>query len=237
MKFPVEVGKAALNVADKYGNIPDTEKKLSNIGKSFLGLVPGGSQMKKTYEGIKSIKEGGSFDKAGRLQFEQTNTSAGKVQSALFGKYTSPQAKEYFNKVTNTGDPELDKFIEESKKKDTERNKQAVKLNAELKKLPPDEANARLKEIAATDAPLAKKIASIVKEEKKKATWTKTDEAISKLGVENGKRAEYVHNKAKQMTPDKANAYVKELYNKGVISKTVVEQLRELKAQDNVIID
>ena len=237
MKFPVEVGKAALNVPDKYGNIPDTEKKLSNIGKSFLGLVPGGSQMKKTYEGIKSIKEGGSFDKAGRLQFEQTNTSAGKVQSALFGKYTSPQAKEYFNKVTNTGDPELDKFIEESKKKDTERNKQAVKLNAELKKLPPDEANARLKEIAATDAPLAKKIASIVKEEKKKATWTKTDEAISKLGVENGKRAEYVHNKAKQMTPDKANAYVKELYNKGVISKTVVEQLRELKAQDNVIID
>jgi len=62
------------------------------------GVIPGGIQAKKTFEGGKMVKEGGSFDKAGRLQFKQGESNASKLQSLLFGKYASKEAREFFDK-------------------------------------------------------------------------------------------------------------------------------------------
>jgi len=233
LQFPVEIVKATLNTPDKYGNIPDTEKKLKNIGKSSLGLIPGGSQMKKTYQGIESVKEGGSYDSAGRQQFAQSQTTAGKIQSVLFGKYASKNASDYFDKSIKSGDKELDAFIKESNKESAEINQEVNQVSKELGNLPPEQANARLTEIAKTNLPLAKKIKAKVLADKKKADWTPTDQAISQLGVENGKRAEYVFKKANTMQPEEANAYIKDLAVKGVISKSVVDQIRALKQQQS----
>jgi hypothetical protein len=59
----------------------------------------GGGQVKKTVEGIQSIREGGSFNKGNNLQFVQGQSDLEKAQTILFGKYAGEQAQEYFNKA------------------------------------------------------------------------------------------------------------------------------------------
>lgn len=100
LKAPVAIIKAipGVSTTDKYGNKRDFRKKLRDVGNATIGLIPGGSQMKKTFEGIMAVREGGSFDKGGKLQFEQDQSIGGKYQSVLFGKYASKEAKDYFNK-------------------------------------------------------------------------------------------------------------------------------------------
>jgi len=151
----------------------------------------------------------------------------------LFGKYASKNASDYFDKSIKSGDKELDAFIKESNKESAEINQEVNQVSKELGNLPPEQANARLTEIAKTNLPLAKKIKAKVLADKKKADWTPTDQAISQLGVENGKRAEYVFKKANTMQPEEANAYIKDLAVKGVISKSVVDQIRALKQQQS----
>lgn len=98
LKFPVEVTKAVFDAPDKYGQPRDLNKKLKDVGTSSIGLIPAGSQIKKTIQGIQAINEGGSFDKGGKLQFSQGQSMAEKAQSVLFGKYASDEAQNYFNK-------------------------------------------------------------------------------------------------------------------------------------------
>lgn len=98
LKFPAAVGGAILNTPDKYGAQRDTKQKLKDIGKAGLGLIPAGSQIKKTYEGIEASNAGGSFTKDGKLQYEVDTSTKGKVQSALFGKYANDKAQKYFEK-------------------------------------------------------------------------------------------------------------------------------------------
>ena len=98
LKFPTEVIKAGLNTPDKFGKERDLEKKTEDVSKSAVGLLPAGSQVRKTIIGARSVKEGGSFDKAGRLQFKQGQSLPQKAQSLLFGKFASDNAQNYFNK-------------------------------------------------------------------------------------------------------------------------------------------
>ena len=98
LKLPVEAGKAILNVPDKYGNERDIEQKASDVGKAAVGLIPAGSQIKKTIEGLQSIERGGSYTKNNKLQFKQDMSLLGRLQSILFGKYAGQNAEDYFNK-------------------------------------------------------------------------------------------------------------------------------------------
>ncbi len=99
LKFPIEVTKAALNTPDKYGQVRSGAQKLKDIGKSAVGLIPAGSQIRKTLQGLQAVKEGGSYTKSGNLQFTQGTSLGAKAQSVIFGKYASPEAQNYFNKV------------------------------------------------------------------------------------------------------------------------------------------
>lgn len=101
LKVPTEIAKAALNTPDKYNQPRDLKQKATDIGKALLGLVPAGSQIKKTVEGINAIQDSGSFDKGGRLQYQVDNTIGAKLQAVLFGKYASQNAQDYFNKAEN----------------------------------------------------------------------------------------------------------------------------------------
>lgn len=71
-------------------------------GKDVLntlpGYIPAGIQAKKTIQGAQAIKEGGSYDAAGRLQFVQGQSPVAKAQALLFGKYSSSEAQDYFNR-------------------------------------------------------------------------------------------------------------------------------------------
>lgn len=114
LKLPVETGKALLGSPDKYGNQRDLKKKLSDIGKSAIGLIPGGIQGKKTYEGYRAVQEGASTDKAGRTQFEVGGSLAKDAQAILFGKYAAQEAKDYFDGVKT---PEQEAVVKERERK------------------------------------------------------------------------------------------------------------------------
>lgn len=98
LKFPVEVGKALMDSPNKYGQARSTTQKLKDIGNSAVTLFPAGSQIKKTYQGIQSINQGGSFTSNGNLQFPIGKTNTQKAQAVLFGKYANQSAQDYFNK-------------------------------------------------------------------------------------------------------------------------------------------
>lgn len=147
LKFPVEVTKSILNVPDKYGNIPSTKEKLSNIGKSAISLFPAGVQINKTYQGAKAIKEGGSYNSGNKLQFKQSQTPVKKAQALIFGKYASSEAQDYFNsKSTSYADQHKD--IKEIYDK-------AHSLMKDGKK---DEAQSLVNELSDSDYEIYKKI-------------------------------------------------------------------------------
>ena len=101
LKFPVEVGKAVLDTPNKYGQQRSLGQKASDIGKATVGLIPGGTQAKKTIQGVTAVGEGAVKDKAGRTQFKIGSSTWNNIQAYLFGKYASPEAKAYFDKKEN----------------------------------------------------------------------------------------------------------------------------------------
>ena len=240
LKFPIEVGKAVAGAPDKYGNERSLEEKAKDVGKSLIGLIPGGSQIKKTYEGYKSVQEDGSFDSAGRKQFDQGDSKAQKLQSILFGKYASENARNYFNKTTSTGDKELDTVLKNEKKT---QKKETLRLEAKVTQMTlftPEEQSAQLKEMAQTDRAFALKVRDKLRELKKTSTWSDVDKGINKLGVDNGARANYVYQKMLAMPNDQRASYINDLKARKVISDTVFDQIKELhkkSKENNDIID
>lgn len=235
LKLPWELAKAAVDAPDKYGNDRDLAEKFEDIGKASIGLIPGGSQIKKTVQGLQAVEEGGSYDAAGRLQFEQEDTPAAKLQTVLFGKYAGDNAKAYFDKKegnAGTGDRALDQALEEQEQGRKELNQREVQINRELSSLPPEEANARLKAIYDEDKALYKRVVAAKKEADKLAKLSDTEKGMLRLGVENGARARFIVERVRQLeTPEAKNAYLKDLYDKKIITKEVLEQIRELEAQ------
>lgn len=145
LKAPVEVTKAVLDTPDKFGNDRTISQKIKDVGKSAIGLFPGGTQIKKTFEGIKANMEGGSFDKKGREQFKTGQTTTSKLQNIFFGKYAGDEAKDYFAK--NEGERTLE-IIKESIKADLEAGRidKAVaikRIEAETKALKTEQAKVR----------------------------------------------------------------------------------------------
>ncbi len=67
----------------------------------YLGLPTGGAQLSKTAKGLYSYAQGGSYsyDKEGNksLQFPVEQTPTNAIKSALFGKYSLPQAQNYLD--------------------------------------------------------------------------------------------------------------------------------------------
>lgn len=72
------------------------DKDAGDLAATLPGYIPGGVQAKKTIQGVQSVREGGSYDKSGRLQFEQGESKAQQLQSILFGKYAGKNAEAYF---------------------------------------------------------------------------------------------------------------------------------------------
>ena len=94
--------KAATGLAT--GEMP-TNKALKTLGKevakpaTYLLAPFGGGQVKKAIEGISTVNKGGSFgvDSQGRdtLQFPTEKTLGNYAKSAVFGKYSLPEAQNY----------------------------------------------------------------------------------------------------------------------------------------------
>lgn len=84
---------------DKYGNKLDTGGRAKAVGESlFTNVMPGGAQLKKSYEGLTTVMEGASRTKSGQLQYKVDQTPGNYIRGTLFGKYNLPASREYYKK-------------------------------------------------------------------------------------------------------------------------------------------
>jgi len=70
--------------------------KKSNGIYDFV-LPYGGAQLKRILQGIEGLEKSGSYNKAGKLQFPMTEDQT--IRVLLFGKYSTQEAREYFDKA------------------------------------------------------------------------------------------------------------------------------------------
>jgi hypothetical protein len=98
-KFVKDLWDAAWGNPDSYGKIPSAEKRLSNAGKSlFTNVIPGGAQIKRSYEGYQAVKAGYSESAAGNYQYQIQKTPENYIRGTLFGKQNLEEAKKYEKK-------------------------------------------------------------------------------------------------------------------------------------------
>lgn len=79
------------------GKFTDIGPELLNIGSKTV-LPFGGAQAKKTYEGLNTYLQGSSKTPDGKMRFPVGKTPENAVKSALFGQYSTNEAREYFDK-------------------------------------------------------------------------------------------------------------------------------------------
>lgn len=109
------------------------------------------------------------------------------------------------------------------------RKEEAERLNEELSKLPPEEANTGARELKQVDEKLYNKLKDI--REEQKYNYSIEEKYIKGLGVENGLRADYIWDALIELkTAGEKNTYMAELRRKKIISDTVMKQLKKLKA-------
>ena len=118
LKFPVEVGKAILGTPDKYGQPRTLEEKARDVGKTLMGAVPGGIQIKKTYEGIKSYEQGASVTPSGRVRYPIEQNIGTGIKTGLFGQYATKRAREYFDEKQTSLSEKQSEFVLGAKDKE-----------------------------------------------------------------------------------------------------------------------
>lgn len=96
LKLPVEAGKAALNTPDKFNRHRSVAQKASDVGKAVIGLIPGGTQAKKSIEGLRAYNQGKDVTPTGKTRFPIPHTPGNLIRTTLFGKSSLPQAKDYY---------------------------------------------------------------------------------------------------------------------------------------------
>lgn len=100
----IEAGKAGFNVPNEFGQVSEEQNPLKRILESrdvqrgALNYLPAGAQLRKSFEGAQAVGEGASLTPTGRVRFEVPQNLPTALQSILFGQYSLPQAKEYFEK-------------------------------------------------------------------------------------------------------------------------------------------
>ena len=63
-----------------------------------LAFPWGGDQLKRSIEGIGAVKQGASITNQGKMRYPIAKTLPNAVQSGLFGQYSLPEGREYFDK-------------------------------------------------------------------------------------------------------------------------------------------
>jgi len=149
LNAPIEIGKAIVGAPDKYGNIPDVTERVENIGKTLIPFIPGGTQIKKTIEGLGTVNKGYSESRTGRVRTPVDQSMGSKIKGALFGQYNLPELQEYYDKKLNVLGPEQSEIF---KQLTPEEQKEYFNLIQEDRQLNKDEKST-LDSVEAADKP------------------------------------------------------------------------------------
>lgn len=102
LDFPIRVFNAATGQKNQYGVVPGVPARLRDVGNAFLtDIVPGGTQLNRTFQGLQAVSQGKSTTASGKTQYKIEQTPANYIKAGLFGKSNLPQAQSYFDKKAN----------------------------------------------------------------------------------------------------------------------------------------
>lgn len=93
-RFPISAG-----IPDVPGLLKGETNLKKEVTKPLFYLAPpfGGGQLKKTLEGTLAYSKGVGESQTGRVQYPIAQTPQNLVRSTLFGRYATPEARQYFN--------------------------------------------------------------------------------------------------------------------------------------------
>lgn len=101
------------------GGLLKGDTTLSKEGIKILTYIVspfGGSQIKKSIEGVSAFNKGGVTDTAGKKQFDIPKTPVNFARTSVFGKYSVPNASQYFDsKAIKATQPKKAKTTKEKK--------------------------------------------------------------------------------------------------------------------------
>lgn len=139
------VFRAGIKGEDKYGSKLEGNAIQRILGdddvKKSVGAmtIPGFTQLKKSYEGIKSFNRGYSETKSGAVRFPIEQTPGNQIKTGLFGQYSTSEARDYFdNEKKPLGESQTEIFKTLSKEQGKEYLKavdQEREINRVLKSL------------------------------------------------------------------------------------------------------
>ena len=193
-----------------FGDEQASEQGKDELKKVAPTFIPGGAQGKKTIEGIKAYQQGASTTASGRTRFKIEQDPVNALRTAIFGQYSAPGAKKYFD---NLGKAKAQVVYEEITKLKTSKER----VDAWNKMV--------------TDGTITKGNISDIRQWFKDEELGVTDSQrkMRKLGVEDYSRARAVVKEVTKLDSNKErNAYITDLMEKKVISEQVVEQVVEL---------
>lgn len=173
---------------------------------------------------------------AGRFLSRLTDTVAGIAKGKAPPPERIPVINRFFKKKqedeirANSREIDLTSYLGEQaidRKKLSERSED---IYEELKRMAPDEANARAQQIYQEDPDVYARIEALRAEDVK--GLTPQEKGFMRLGVENGYRARTIYDMLRKMAPDEANARLSDLYEKGVVTDEILSQLQEIRTAD-----
>ena len=102
LQLPKGLYDVATGAPDKYGNEPEPNilKRLienPDVQKGAIAYIPGGGQIKKSYEGLKAYRQGYSATKSGNARYPIPQTPLNLFRMLMGGQYSTPEAQRYFN--------------------------------------------------------------------------------------------------------------------------------------------
>lgn len=98
-RFTTPTGEIIKNAKGLLSTDEETRKEaIRNLPKSAAMLIPGGVQARKTIGGLKDTSKGYSESTSGRVRFPIDQKTSNKARAALFGTWTLPESRKYFDK-------------------------------------------------------------------------------------------------------------------------------------------
>jgi hypothetical protein len=146
------LGGGRLPIQAALPDIPSVIKGDADFGKEMLkpltylvSPIGGGGQiLGKTIPGIKAFSQGASLSDTGRMRYPIPKTPLNALRTGLFGQYSTPEAREYFDKNRTTLSPNQTQQVMSSQ--DPQQAYLQIMQQRQI-----DSLNQKLKEVAADD--------------------------------------------------------------------------------------
>ncbi len=100
-------GSPTINFIDGLGKLGSSNSQthdqgVKEIENTLVQTIPGGTQLKKTFQGVQAYAAGKDVTAAGNTRFKVPHDTQHLIQAALFGKSALPEAQQYYKKLNNS---------------------------------------------------------------------------------------------------------------------------------------